>query len=120
MCELRLQVENDNILLHCFGASENVYPSGMQIEGGAITAWRTYMGRQASIEDDIVTLLNVASFQRQAIDARFICVAPCATSLNISVRQAHRVGQLAPLPRRNPEDCTRATVGDHAPQGFRG
>src|SRR5262245_9513153 len=65
----------------------------------------------------IADLLSVAFFQRQAIDPRLR--AGCATSLNISLRQAHRVGQLAPLPRRSPEDCAHATVADPAPQDFR-
>jgi hypothetical protein len=31
--ELRQELEKNGALLHCFGASENVYPSGMQIDG---------------------------------------------------------------------------------------
>jgi hypothetical protein len=49
---LRLQLEKDGALLHCFGASENVYPSGMQRSmGPAILAYRTKIGSPASRED---------------------------------------------------------------------
>src|SRR5205823_5490193 len=49
---LRLQLEKDGALLHCFGASENVYPSGMQRSmRPAILAYRTKIGSPASRED---------------------------------------------------------------------
>jgi hypothetical protein len=49
---LRLDLEKTGALLYCFGASENVYPSGMQRSmGPAILAYRTPIGSSASPED---------------------------------------------------------------------
>jgi hypothetical protein len=51
---LRLELEKDNILLHCFGASEDVYPSGMQVSmGPASSAYRMRLGEPA-LRRDIV------------------------------------------------------------------
>jgi hypothetical protein len=49
---LRVQMEKTGRLLYCFGASENVYPSGMQKSmGPAIMAYRTQMGSPAASQD---------------------------------------------------------------------
>jgi hypothetical protein len=49
---LRLQLEKDGALLHCFGASENVYPSGMQRSmGPAILTYKMKIGSATSRED---------------------------------------------------------------------
>jgi hypothetical protein len=49
---LRIELEKIGILLVCFGASENVYPSAMQLSmGPAELAYRTRLGEQARRED---------------------------------------------------------------------
>jgi hypothetical protein len=49
---LRLDLEKTGALLCCFGASENVYPSGMQREmGPVISAYRMRLGAPALLQD---------------------------------------------------------------------
>jgi hypothetical protein len=49
---LRLDLEKTGALLHCFGASENVYPSGMQKSmGPAILAYKMRIGSSTSRQD---------------------------------------------------------------------
>lgn len=48
---LRLELEKDKILLHCFGASEDVYPSGMQVSFGGTKAYRRRLGAPALLKD---------------------------------------------------------------------
>jgi len=49
---LRLDLEKTGALLHCFGASENVYPSGMQRSmGPAILAYKMRIGSPTSRQD---------------------------------------------------------------------
>ena len=49
---LRLDLEKTGALLRCFGASENVYPSGMQKSmGPAILAYRMRIGFSTSRQD---------------------------------------------------------------------
>jgi len=56
--KLRLVLERDKILLFCFGASENVYPSGMQVSMGSCDlAYRTQIGKQA-LREDIVSIFD--------------------------------------------------------------
>jgi hypothetical protein len=56
--KLRLVLERDQILLCCFGASENVYPSGMQVSMGSCNlAYRTQIGKQA-LRTDIVSIFD--------------------------------------------------------------
>lgn len=50
--QLRLALEKADALLKCFGASENVYPSGMQRSmGPAVLAYRMRLGSPTSRED---------------------------------------------------------------------
>ncbi len=45
MQEIRLQLEKDGIFLNCYGASRNVYPSGMAIDmGQGLKAYRLKIG----------------------------------------------------------------------------
>lgn len=58
LCKLRLEIEKNSGLLHCYGASKNVYPSPMQISmGNAVLAYRNYMGKQA-YSLDIVNIFD--------------------------------------------------------------
>jgi hypothetical protein len=55
---LRLELEKTGALLHCFGASENVYPSGMQKSmGPAILAYKMRIGSPA-LRQDIVNIFE--------------------------------------------------------------
>ncbi|MBR1281033.1 hypothetical protein JQ597_03165 [Bradyrhizobium sp. AUGA SZCCT0177] len=55
---LRHDLEKTGALLHCFGASENVYPSGMQKSmGPAILAYRMHIGSPA-LRKDIVNIFD--------------------------------------------------------------
>jgi hypothetical protein len=55
---LRLDLEKTGALLHCFGASENVYPSGMQKSmGPAILAYKMRIGFPA-LSKDIVNIFE--------------------------------------------------------------
>lgn len=50
--KMRVELEHRGILLDCFGASENVYPSPMQESmGPALKAYRTQPGKQALLQD---------------------------------------------------------------------
>jgi hypothetical protein len=44
-------LETDGILLHCFGASEDVYPSGMQVSAGGKKAYRMRLGAPTRRQD---------------------------------------------------------------------
>jgi hypothetical protein len=50
---LRLELEKDNILLCCFGASEDVYPSGTQVSSGGTKAYRRRLGAPALLKDAV-------------------------------------------------------------------
>jgi hypothetical protein len=51
-CEIRLQLEKEGLLPFCYGASHNVYPSGMARGMGAgLTAYKLEKGKQASSKD---------------------------------------------------------------------
>jgi len=55
---IRLDLEKTGALLHCFGASENVYPSGMQKSmGPAILAYKMRIGYPTS-HHDIVNIFE--------------------------------------------------------------
>lgn len=50
MQEIRLQLEKDGIFLNCYGASRNVYPSGMSIDmGQGLKAYRLTLQEHAKI-----------------------------------------------------------------------
>jgi hypothetical protein len=50
--QLRQELEKTGALLHCFGASENVYPSGMQRSmGPAVLAYKMRLGSPTSRQD---------------------------------------------------------------------
>jgi hypothetical protein len=56
--ELRQELEKNGALLHCFGASENVYPSGMQRSmGPAVLAYKMRLGSPTS-QQDIVSIFE--------------------------------------------------------------
>jgi len=56
--QLRLELEKTDALLHCFGASENVYPSGMQRSiGPAVLAYKMRIGSPA-LRQDIVNIFE--------------------------------------------------------------
>ena len=49
---IRRELETDRILLHCYGASRNVYPSGMGRDMGAgLKAYKLTIGKRARMED---------------------------------------------------------------------
>lgn len=51
-CQLRLRLEGERLIPFCYGASLNVYPSGMSRSmGGGIKAYRLTPKRQARIAD---------------------------------------------------------------------
>jgi len=55
---LRLDLEKTGALLSCFGASENVYPSGMQRDmGPAVLAYKMTLGAPA-VNRDIVNIFE--------------------------------------------------------------
>ena len=69
MQAIRLQLEKDELLLNCYGASRNVYPSPMSIDMGAgHKAYRLTIGEHAKISSLVsifvsgedVVLSNVA------------------------------------------------------------
>jgi hypothetical protein len=52
LIQLRLQLEKDGLIPFCYGASLNVWPSGMSRQmGGGLKAYRLTEGRQARIAD---------------------------------------------------------------------
>jgi hypothetical protein len=56
--QLRLDLEKTDALLYCFGASENVYPSGMQKSmGPAVLAYKMRIGFPA-LRQDIVNIFE--------------------------------------------------------------
>jgi hypothetical protein len=58
LTELRQGLEKTGALLYCFGASENVYPSGMQKSmGPAVLAYKTRIGAPA-LRQDIVNIFE--------------------------------------------------------------
>jgi hypothetical protein len=58
MLNLRSKLETENVLLECFGASEDMWPSPMQFSmGPAHLAYRMQMGRQA-MQADIVDIFD--------------------------------------------------------------
>jgi hypothetical protein len=81
LIELRLELETSGALLCCFGASENVYPSGMQRSmGAAILAHKTRLGERGRSENIVnifeadeavvpATVEQQARFHRQWADS---------------------------------------------------
>jgi len=58
LCQIRLQLEAQQIQLLCYGASRNVYPSGMARDmGQGLRAYKLTMGKHAAMADlvDIFT-----------------------------------------------------------------
>jgi len=56
---MRVELDREEILLECFGASEDVFPSPMQESmGSTLKAYRTRMGQQA-LTSDIVDIFGV-------------------------------------------------------------
>lgn len=52
LCEVRNLLAKDGLIPFCYGASLNVYPSGMARDmGQGLKAYKMTMGRQARLED---------------------------------------------------------------------
>jgi hypothetical protein len=52
LCSIRRVLEKENILVHCYGASRNVYPSPMSLDmGGGIKAYKLQMGTHGKLSD---------------------------------------------------------------------
>lgn len=52
MCAIRRVLEEEGGLLHCYGASRNVYPSGMCRDmGSGMKAYKLHMGSQGRLSD---------------------------------------------------------------------
>ena len=52
LCQIRLQMESERLIPFCYGASLNVYPSGMARNmGEGLSAYRLTTGRQALTKD---------------------------------------------------------------------
>jgi hypothetical protein len=52
LCKIRLQLEEEKLIPFCYGASLNVYPSGMGRDmGRGLKAYKSIIGKQSKIED---------------------------------------------------------------------
>ena len=52
LCKVRNRLEALGLRPHCYGASENVYPSGMARDmGGGLRAYKLVIGKHAKTED---------------------------------------------------------------------
>jgi hypothetical protein len=59
LCALREQIESSGMLLECYGASENVYPSPMiEAMGYAEKAYKQVLGKPA-LSADLVSIFDV-------------------------------------------------------------
>jgi|GEM_PF-1749308 len=66
LTELRKQLEAENLLLVCFGASETVYPSGMCLSmGDGNMAYKMELDRQGTLRD-LVNILDTDNSVRPA------------------------------------------------------
>lgn len=60
-CCVRLHLEKEKLIPFCYGASLNVYPSGMCRDMGAgMTAYRISMGKQVDRKGDLVGIFTEA------------------------------------------------------------
>jgi hypothetical protein len=60
-CRVRLHLEKDRLIPFCYGASLNVYPSGMCRDMGAgMTAYRISIGKQVDRKNDLVGIFTEA------------------------------------------------------------
>jgi len=58
---IRQELEKDNLLLNCYGASKHVYPSAMAINMGAgEMAYKLTLGKKAKTED-LVSIFDVGA-----------------------------------------------------------
>jgi hypothetical protein len=67
---LRLELEKDKMLLHCFGASEDVYPSGMQVSSGGTKAYRRRLGAPALQKDVVDIFASDDSIKPATVEAQ--------------------------------------------------
>lgn len=51
LMDIRLELEKEGILLKCYGASRNVWPSGMGLSMGGSKAYKQFLGKQCDIRD---------------------------------------------------------------------
>src|SRR5262249_46847005 len=57
-CEIRLELEKEKLIPFCYGASLNVYPSGMGRDMGAgLQAYKMTMGKHA-LSKDLVPIFS--------------------------------------------------------------
>ncbi len=60
-CQIRLELEKEKLIPSCYGASLNVYPSGMGRDmGTGLKAYKMTMGSQARLED-LVHILSAGA-----------------------------------------------------------
>lgn len=60
-CRVRLHLEKEKLIPFCYGASLNVYPSGMCRDMGAgMTAYRISIGKQVDRKNDLVGIFTEA------------------------------------------------------------
>lgn len=58
LCDIRRQIEAEGFRLHCYGASKNVYPSGMARDmGQGLHAYRLRLGKVPK-SDDLVGIFE--------------------------------------------------------------
>jgi hypothetical protein len=51
MCAIRRELEKEGLIPYCYGASRNVYPSGMGRDmGSGLKAYQMVLGRQAKMD----------------------------------------------------------------------
>jgi len=61
LCSIRAELEKESLLLDCYGASRNVYPSTMiRSMGTGDKAYKLYM-RQPAKQEDIVSIFDTGS-----------------------------------------------------------
>jgi len=69
LCSIRRVLELEGGLLHCFGASRNVYPSPMSRDmGGGIKAYKLHLGSQAKLSDLVSIFDSGADMSPTTVD----------------------------------------------------
>jgi hypothetical protein len=83
MCSIRLELEQDGLLLNCYGASRNVRPSPMSIDMGAgEKAYRLKLGEQAHIVDLVSIFDSGPDVEPVTVDAQEAFFNSWIASLN--------------------------------------
>lgn len=69
LCSIRRVLELEGGLLHCYGASRNVYPSPMSRDmGGGIKAFKLHLGLQAKLSDLVSIFDSGADMSPATVD----------------------------------------------------